>query len=120
MEVKLAVVSLWAEDIPGATQFYRDVIGLRLLFQHGGRPHFDMGGVYLVILKGCPQPPCNAIPERFPQITFQVKDLDTAIEHLGHHNIPIPWGVESDAGSRWIMVRDPANNIIELVQYHVT
>jgi hypothetical protein len=44
MSVKLAVVTLWAEDVAITAHFYRDVIGLRLLPQHGDRPHFDLGG----------------------------------------------------------------------------
>ena len=51
MEARLAVVSLWAEDVPATAHFYRDVLGLRLLPQHGDRPNFDLGGVYLTIWK---------------------------------------------------------------------
>jgi catechol-2,3-dioxygenase len=119
MNAKLAVISLWAQDVPAATQFYRDVIGLRLLFQHGGRPHFDLGGIYLIILQGCPQPPNNPIPNRFPIAAFQVKDLDETITHLKQYNVALPWGIESDASSRWVMFHDPGGNLIELVQYFV-
>lgn len=120
MNAKLAVISLWAQDVPAATQFYQDIIGLRLLFQHGGRPHFDLGGIYLVILKGCPQSPLNPTPDRFPVAAFQVKDLDAAVERLHHHHVELPWGIESDANSRWVMFSDPGGNVIELVQYLIS
>jgi catechol-2,3-dioxygenase len=119
LEAKLAVISLWAEDVPAAMHFYRDVIGLRLLFQHGGRPHFDLGGIYLVILRGCPQLPTHPIPDRFPVIAFQVKDLDAALERLNEHKVHLPWGIESDANSRWVMFKDPGGNLIEIVQYNI-
>ena len=57
MNPKLAVVSLWAEDVATTTHFYHDVIGLKLLMHDQHRPHFDLGGAYLVILKGRSLPP---------------------------------------------------------------
>lgn len=49
MMTKVAVISLWAEDVPTTAHFYRDVIGLHLLPHHGGSPHFEINGTYLVI-----------------------------------------------------------------------
>ena len=117
MQPKLAVVSLWAEEVPAAAHFYRDVIGLRLLPHHGDRPHFDLGGVYLTILKGRPVPPQNPTPARFPVVAFAVDDLDQAVERLRAHHVDLPWGIEEDADSRWVMFHDPAGNLIELAHF---
>ena len=117
---RIAVVSLWAEDVPTAAHFYRDVIGLRLLSHHShhdGRPHFDLGGTYLAILKGKPIPAQNAEPSHFPLIAFAVGDLDSAIERLRAHRVELPKDVAESADSRWVMFRDPAGNLIELVQF---
>ncbi len=114
---KLAVVSLWAEDVAAAAHFYRDVIGLKLLMHDQHRPHFDLGGSYLVILKGRPVPPLDPVPARFPIIAFAVDDLDAAIDHLRAHHVDLPWGIEEDADSRWAMLRDPAGNLIELAHF---
>jgi len=116
MNPRIAVVSLWAEDVPACAHFYRDSIGLKLLVHHGGRPHFDLNGSYLVILKGRPMPAQDAEPARFPLLAIAVDDLDSAVERLRNHGIPLPWGVESNASSRWVMLTDPAGNLIELVQ----
>ena len=117
MDIKLAVVSLWAEDVPATAHFYRDVIGLRLLPHHHERPHFDLGGYYLTILKGRPMPPENPVPERFPVIAFAVNDLDGAVQRLRDQGIDLPWGTEGNDVSRWVMFRDPAGNLIELAQF---
>ena len=117
MSPKLAVVTLWAEDVAKTTQFYRDVIGLKLLMRDQHRPHFDLGGSYLVILKGRSVPPLNPIPARFPIIAFAVDDLDATIEHLRAHHVDLPWGIEEDADSRWVMFHDPAGNLIELAYF---
>lgn len=118
MTLRLAVISLWAEDVPAAARFYRDVLGLRLLPHHaGGRPHFDLGGVYLTILPGQPRPAQAAEPARFPLVAFAVDDLDAATERLRAAGVDLPWGMEAAAGSRWAMFNDPAGNLIELVQF---
>jgi glyoxylase I family protein len=117
---RVAVIGLWAEDVPTAVHFYRDVIGLPLLSHHGERLHFDIGGTYLVILKG--QPVSVPDPElpRFPLIAFAVDDLDAAVEHLQAHGVELPWGVEEGADSRWVIFHDPAKNLVELVQFKET
>jgi catechol 2,3-dioxygenase-like lactoylglutathione lyase family enzyme len=119
---RVAVVSLWAEDVATAAHFYQNVIGLRLLphllqrDQHK-RPHFDLSGTYLIILKGKPVPAQDSEPSRFPLIAFAIDDLEPAIERLQAHHVELPWGVEENADSRWVMFHDPAGNLIELVQF---
>jgi catechol 2,3-dioxygenase-like lactoylglutathione lyase family enzyme len=117
MNARLAVVTLWAENVAQTAHFYRDVIGLRMLSHHGDRPHFDLGGIYLVILKGRSVPPLDPVPARFPIVAFAVDDLDAAVDHLRAHHVDLPWGVEEDADSRWVMVHDPAGNLIELAYF---
>jgi catechol 2,3-dioxygenase-like lactoylglutathione lyase family enzyme len=117
MDVRFAVVALWAEDVPASAHFYRDVIGLPLSPHHAGdRPHFDLVGTYLTILPGRPALPPYPEP-RFPVVTFFVPDLDIAVDRLCLHNVELPWGLESNPAGRWVMFHDPAGNLIELVQW---
>lgn len=109
------VISLWAEDVLATTHFYMDVLGLELLpHHHASRPHFKVGGTYLTILKGKPVPAQDAVPSRFPLFAFRVQDLDAVVEHIEAHGVDLPWGIEEDGDSRWVMFRDPAGNLIEL------
>jgi len=117
MNPRLAVVSLWAEDVPATAYFYRDVLGLHLLPHHGGRPHFDLGGIYLTILQGKPRPARETDPQRFPVIALAVDELDAALAPLHAHRVDLPWGIERDEHSRWAMFHDPAGNLIELVEF---
>lgn len=119
MSVRLAVISLWSENVPETAHFYRDVIGLPLQPLHGHSPHFDLGGCYLVILSGTPSPAKNSTPERFPIFALSVDDLDEAVESLRTYQVELPWGIEQDANSRWAMFYDPGGNLIELVEFHV-
>lgn len=117
MNYRLAVVSLWAEDVPKTAHFYRDVIGLTLLPHHGERPHFDLGGSYLVILRGKPIPPQDAIPETFPALAISVPDLDAATQALRTHQVELTWESDEHTGAHWVIFNDPAGNLIELVQF---
>lgn len=110
----VAVICLWAEDVPKTAHFYRDVLGMELLpHHHGGRPHFKIAEVYLTILKGKPRPAEGAEPSRFPLFAFRVQDLDTAVGRLKAHGVELPWGIEGSENSRWVMFSDPAGNLIE-------
>ncbi len=116
METRLAVVSIWTPDLPGAVHFYHDVVGLTQLPSHDERPHFNLGEARLVLLSGKPVREHESKPERFPLLAFQVEDLDAVIERLADNQVPFPWGIEQDTTARWVMVHDPAGNLIELVE----
>jgi len=59
MSTRIAVKSLYAENVSIAVLYYRDLLGLTLLPHPGGRPHYDLGGSYLALLKGQPAPTPN-------------------------------------------------------------
>jgi catechol-2,3-dioxygenase len=114
----VAVVSLWAENVPVLAHFYRDVVGLPLLGHHGHRPHFDLGhGLYLVIVEGQPAPAQEPGGSRFPALAFAVTNLAQAVEHLESHNVELPWGIEAGPMGNWVRFYDPAGNLIEFVQF---
>ena len=115
---KLAVISIWAPNVAQAAHFYRDVLGLNLLAHApGGRPHFLVGETPLVILQGEPRQALNTTPERFPLIAFEVDGIGETEQTLAGHQIEMPWGVEEDADSKWIMFHDPAGNLLEIAEF---
>lgn len=119
MKTKLAVVTLWAEDVTVMSDFYRNVIGLPLLMIDRDRPHFDFGGGYLVILPGKPCPKLEPGLARFPVLAFSVDDLHAFVQHLESRQVELPWGVEEDHDSRWVMFYDPGGNLIEVAMFRV-
>jgi catechol 2,3-dioxygenase-like lactoylglutathione lyase family enzyme len=116
MITRVAVVNLWAPDVETAVHFYGDVLGLRPLPGHDNPPHFIIQGVMLAIVRGDPQPALNPNPERFPLIAFAVDDLDAMVSRLEEAAVKLPWGVEGTAETPWIMLYDPAGNLIEIAQ----
>jgi catechol 2,3-dioxygenase-like lactoylglutathione lyase family enzyme len=118
MMTRFAVVSLWADDLVKTAHFYRDALGLRLLPQHGEKIHFDVDGIYLVIQRGKPSPADSGTSRPFPLFALQVEDLDASVRTLENQQVALPWSVENDANSRWVMFYDPGGNLVELVQFN--
>jgi catechol 2,3-dioxygenase-like lactoylglutathione lyase family enzyme len=115
--MRVAVTSLWAEDMNAAAHFYRDVIGLSGMPHHAGeRLYFDLDGSYLAIVPGRPALPPDPEP-RFPVVAFSVRSLQAAVKRLLDHGVSLPWGVETNSDCRWVMFRDPAGNLVELVEF---
>jgi catechol 2,3-dioxygenase-like lactoylglutathione lyase family enzyme len=120
MGFKVAVVTLWAEDVPHAAHFYRDVVGLPLASHHGGMPHFNLGEAILVIAQGKPQAAQNSVPENFPLLGLSVPDFDQAVNRLRQHQVETPGGVIQGDGARWVLFHDPAGNLVELTEFTPT
>lgn len=119
MKLKLAVVTLWAEDVKQMSDFYQNVLELPLLTADRGRPYFDFGGGYLVILPGKPHKVQDSDPSRFPVLAFSIENLHEFVHRLRANNIELPWGVEEDSDSRWVMFHDPGGNLIEVAMLGV-
>jgi catechol 2,3-dioxygenase-like lactoylglutathione lyase family enzyme len=117
MSTKFAVIAVWAEDVAWCAHFYCDALGLNLLAHHELRPHFKVGDIYFIILKGKPAPAQNTDPERFPLFALSVDNLDEMVTRLGKHGVALPWGVEENESESWVMFQDPAGNLIELAQF---
>jgi catechol 2,3-dioxygenase-like lactoylglutathione lyase family enzyme len=58
----------------------------------------------------------DAFPTDFPLIAFEVNDLNKIADTLMAENVELKNGIEERRDSRWIKVRDPAGNLIELVE----
>ena len=117
MDFRVAVVTLWAEDVPQAVHFYRDLVGLPLANLHGGMPHFNLGETIFLIAQGKPQAPQNSVPDNFPLIAFSVPDFEQTINRLRQHQIEMPEGIIHGDGARWVLFHDPAGNLVELTEF---
>lgn len=115
---RIAVLTIWAEDVLAVLHFYRDVLGLAEYPDHGRHPALKLNGSSLVILSGTPHPASNADPAQFPLFALAVDDLDQVVAHLRAHDIALSSDIQQHGAVRWIIFNDPAGNLIELVQNH--
>lgn len=112
----LGQISIIAHDLPRATAFYRDVLGLPLLFTAEGMAFFNCGGVRLML------GPASAPELDHPSsiLYFRVPDVHAAHRHL------VAMGVKIEAPPRliarmptydlWMVgFRDSEDNIMQLM-----
>ena len=81
----LGQIAINVRDLPRATAFYRDVLGLPLLFTAGSMAFFDCGGVRLLL--GTPVRPEFDHPSSI--LYFRVPEIQTAYQHLLAKNVMI-------------------------------
>jgi predicted enzyme related to lactoylglutathione lyase len=109
-------ISIITHDLPRATEFYRDVLGLPLLFTAGNMAFFDCGGVRLML------GPASAPELDHPSsiLYFRVPDIAAAHRRL------VEMGVKIEAPPRliapmkaydlWMVAfRDSEDNVLELM-----
>lgn len=109
-------ISIITHDLPRATEFYRDALGLPLLFTTGNMAFFDCGGVRLML------GPASAPELDHPSsiLYFKVSDINAAHRRL------VELGVEIVAPPRliapmqthdlWMVgFRDSEGNIMQLM-----
>lgn len=112
----LGQIAIRARDLPRATAFYREVLGLRFLFAAGNMAFFDCGGVRLLL--GPAESPEFDHPSSI--LYFRVPEIQSAWRTLLGH------GVEALAEPRliarmpdhdlWMAAfRDSEGNILELM-----
>ncbi|HXJ06188.1 MAG TPA: VOC family protein [Candidatus Acidoferrum sp.] len=78
-------ISIIVKDVERATAFYRDVLGLRLLFTVPGMAFFDCGGVRLML--GSASSPEYDHPSSI--LYFRVPDIQAGYQRLVQHSVEI-------------------------------
>jgi catechol 2,3-dioxygenase-like lactoylglutathione lyase family enzyme len=71
-------IAVNVHDVDRATAFYRDILGLQLLFRAGSLSFFDCGGVRLMLTK----PEEAHFDHPGSLLYFQVADLQATFERL--------------------------------------
>jgi catechol 2,3-dioxygenase-like lactoylglutathione lyase family enzyme len=118
---------IYAEDLEQAESFYRDVLGLRVLFKEVGRHVFFQAGdrnVLLIFkpettLKGDILPGHGAIGPGHFALGVPADSLDAWRQRLARHGVAIEKEVHWPRGGDSIYFRDPAGNSVELITPHV-
>lgn len=76
-------IAMTAKDVPRATAFYRDTLGMKFLFEFPGLAFFDCAGVRLMLSRA--EKPEFDHPGSV--LYFKVDDIDTAHNELAGHGV---------------------------------
>ncbi len=113
---EIAQVALTVEDLPRARDFYRDVLGMPLLFEVGAMAFFQCGSVRLMLgLAEKPEPRGGTI------LYFRVGDLMQAHAALGANGVvfvqPPHLVARMPDHELWMaFLKDPEGNVLGLMQ----
>lgn len=88
----LQQLALTCTDIDRSIAFYRDKLGLQLLFVSNGMAFFDLGGTRLMIAA---DPARRNLPRPTSVVYFDAPDFERALGRLRAAGIPLTGGVEA-------------------------
>ncbi|MDA0179063.1 VOC family protein [Solirubrobacter phytolaccae] len=108
-------------DIPAARAFYADVLGIEVSEAHGILTLHLAGGARETLIY--PKP--DHEPANFTILNFPVEDIDAAVDELLERGVDFELyegfeqderGIVRDAGPPIAWFRDPAGNILAVLQ----
>jgi methylmalonyl-CoA/ethylmalonyl-CoA epimerase len=113
---RIGQIAVTVRDLPRATAFYRDTLGMRFLYEFPGLAFFDCGGIRLIM----------SVPER-PEFDHPTSVLYYAVEDLPRaHATLVERGVAFERAPHMIaklpdrevwmaFFRDSENNLLGLM-----
>ena len=116
-------VAYEVEDVARSIGFYRDVLGLELLYFNDGADwaEFVINGVTLSLCGplagkwGAPRAPAAPVRSE-ASVAFAVEDLDAAVDELGQKEVPFLGGIRDTGVCRFAVALDPDGNRVWLHQ----
>ena len=115
LQVKRIVANFKALDLNRARAFYQDVLGLKLLMDHGwiqtyGSPIEMTIQVSFAVEGGSGTP--------VPDLSIEVDDADAALERMRAAGFSIEYGPADEPwGVRRFFVRDPFGNLVNILAH---
>ena len=115
MAVKRIVTNLAADKPESAAAFYRDILGLELLMDHGWIQTYGNAETTTVQVSiaseggsGTPVPDLSVEVDNLDEILARIHTAGITLEHGAAEE---PWGV------RRFFVRDPLGNLVNMLQH---
>ncbi|CDN45942.1 Glyoxalase/bleomycin resistance protein/dioxygenase [Paenibacillus sp. P22] len=116
MKVKRIVANTNAKDITAAKCFYRDVLGLELMMDHGWIRTYGLNEEMSIQISFASQ---GGSETPTPDLSIEVDDIDAALEGMKRAGFPIEYGpVDEPWGVRRFYVRDPFGKRINILAHH--
>jgi len=115
MKVKRIVIDISAQNIDAAKQFYKVILGLDLLMDHGwittyGSKDYQNIQISFATEGGSGTP--------VPDLSIEVDDIHQALKRMKDAGIPIEYGpVDEPWGVRRFFVRDPFNKLVNILAH---
>lgn len=115
MKVKRIVANIAAPDTVKADAFYRDLLGLDVLMDHGWIKTYGSDTAMTVQISIASE---GGSGTAVPDLSIEVDDLDAAHARAKQLGIPIEYGpIDEPWGVRRFFVRDPFGKLVNILQH---
>lgn len=115
MKVRRIVSNTETSDLRKAVAFYREILGLDLIMDHGWFQTYGSDEKMSVQVSFGSE---GGSGTPVPDLSIEVDDLEAALARVKKKNIPIEYGPASEAwGVRRFYVRDPFGKLINILQH---
>ena len=113
MKVKRIVANIDTRDVAAAKRFYQDVLGLKMLMDHGWLVTYG-SAEQMTVQVSIASEGGSGTPT--PDLSIEVDDLDAALKRVKQTGIPIEYGpAEEPWGVRRFYVRDPFGKLVNIL-----
>jgi catechol 2,3-dioxygenase-like lactoylglutathione lyase family enzyme len=115
MKVKRIVANVETRKVAEAGRFYRDVLGLDLLMDHGWIATYGSAEEMDVQISFASE---GGSGTPTPDLSIEVDDLDQALARVRKAGIPLEYGpAEEPWGVRRFYVRDPFGKLVNILAH---
>ncbi|WP_426701384.1 VOC family protein [Rhodanobacter sp. Col0626] len=115
MKVQRIVANIATADVGAADAFYRGVLGLDLVMDHGWIRTYGSASTMTVQVSFASQ---GGSDTPVPDLSIEVDDLAEALRKVEHFGAPIEYGPVSEPwGVRRFYVRDPLGKLVNILQH---
>jgi catechol 2,3-dioxygenase-like lactoylglutathione lyase family enzyme len=115
MRVKRIVANIKAWDVAAAERFYRDVLGLEIIMDHGWIQTYGSDENARVQLSVATE---GGSGTEVPDLSIEVDDVETALERVKEAGFKIEYGLAYEPwGVRRFYVRDPFGKLVNILQH---
>ncbi|WP_223496700.1 VOC family protein [Stenotrophomonas indicatrix] len=115
MSVKRVVANIASADPAQAAAFYRDILGMDIVMDHGWIVTYGGQGTALAQLSVASE---GGSGTPVPDLSIEVDDLDDVLERLQHADIALEYGpAEEPWGVRRFYVRDPFGRLLNILTH---
>jgi catechol 2,3-dioxygenase-like lactoylglutathione lyase family enzyme len=115
MKVKRIMSNTATSDLNKAKAFYRDILGLELLMDHGWFQTYGSDAKMTVQVSFGSE---GGSGTPVPDLSIEVDDIQAALARFKESNVSIEYGPVSESwGVRRFYVRDPFGKLINMLQH---
>jgi catechol 2,3-dioxygenase-like lactoylglutathione lyase family enzyme len=115
MRVKRITANIRTSDIDKADAFYHDVLGLKVIMDHGWIRTYGLDSKMTVQVSFASE---GGSGTPVPDLSVEVDDIEIAVARVKKANIVIEYGPKSEPwGVRRFYVRDPFGKLLNILQH---